>query len=75
MISNNHKKDHTFVLVKRANEIIFALPNGEEIARVYVDTMEDENKKPTDNFFLVFETVERCPLEKNIATVNVPKGV
>jgi hypothetical protein len=66
--SNYPEIDHPIVMVKRDNEIIIALPDGEEIASLTVCTMEKDEKQPdgkfkdvpTKNFWLMFTPSEKC---------------
>ena len=64
--------NHEVVVIKRENEIIFATPNGEEIASVKACTMIGEKQEkdgkfvdvPTKNFWLQFiptdKTYDAC---------------
>ena len=69
MKSTNYPKiNHEVIFIKRKNEIVFALPNGEEIASIKVCTMEMDEKQengkyksvPTDNFWLQFIPSKKC---------------
>ena len=57
MKSTNHNVNHEIVLINRKDEIIIATPCGKEIASLTVQTMEDDNQKPTKSFWVCFEPV------------------
>lgn len=80
MKSTNYPEiDHPLVMVKRDNEIIIALPTGEEIASLEVVTMEKDEKQPdgkfknvpTKSFWLQFIPKTKFSLDKNCADVIV----
>lgn len=69
MQCQSSKKDYPFLLVKREHEIVITTMDGKEIANIIVQSMEDDQGEFTDNFFLVFNTAEKMPVDKNIASV------
>ena len=63
---NKYKGEHTFRLVAGDKELILTTPDGQEIARITVQTLTkdirdeegDYHTKPSKNFTVCFEAVE-----------------
>lgn len=67
--ANYPTKRHPVLVIQRDKEILLTTPCGQEIASLTVQTMEDGNGNPTENFWLCFKAKVAGP-DKNSAMLT-----
>ena len=74
--SRNYKKLHKPLSVVEYNNELLLIVEDRVFATIYLETMENEDSKPTDNFWIAFRSFGNGGIEidKNYSSVFVKKG-